>query len=108
MSIFRLYNQTIVCYNVSEKYGLVSIGRKNNGKGIEKMECRKRDEMRVAMPDYGKAPTELIEKHKRLTEQMAKLYEAGASLSSEAMLSLAREVNEVNRQIAEYYPDNQK
>ena len=72
------------------------------------MTDRKRDEMRVAMPDYGNAPAELVEKHKKMTEQMAKMYEAGESLSSEAMLSLAREINEVNRQIAEYYPENQK
>ena len=77
-------------------------------KGMPVVEEGKRKEMRVSMSEYGNAPAELVEKHKRLTEQMAKLYEEGASLSSEVMLDMARQVNEVNHQIAAYYPENQK
>lgn len=72
------------------------------------MSCRKREGLHVAVPEYGNAPAELVEKHMKLANRMAELYDAGESLTSEVMLDLSREINEVNRQIAAYYPENQK
>lgn len=59
--------------------------------------------MNVAVPEYGNAPAELVEKHMILANEMAALHEAGEALSSPKMLELADQINELNRQIAAYH-----
>ena len=60
-------------------------------------------EMKVAMPEYGNAPAELVEKHMELSKELAALHDAGEELSSPKMLELAGRINELNRQIAAYH-----
>lgn len=62
---------------------------------------------RSAGPEYGAAPAHLIERHRQLTARMTELYEAGVSLSSPTMLELSRQINELNRQISTFYPEEQ-
>lgn len=62
-------------------------------------------EMKVAMPDYGNAPAELVAKHKELNSRMAELYESGEALSSPKMLELANQINELNHQILGYHTE---
>ena len=64
--------------------------------------------MGVTKPEYAGAPAALVERHMQLSGELASLYESGESLSSEKMLAVAEQIREVNRQIAAYYPENQK
>lgn len=58
--------------------------------------------IKMSGPMYGSAPAELVQAHQEIVEEMGRLFDSGASLSSDELATLQERANQLESQIMPY------